>query len=308
MAIQTLHDTGIDIPSKFDGGVYAVATTDCVIQGIGDEFTLNYTSDSRSITFNAGSQAIIGGAFFHVTSSTTIELTANTTIYLCAEIDLSRADGNRGIFKERTSSNMMFENINGSGIVRDLLLYVVTTNANGVTSVQDRRVIKQKPSNSWYDLTDRPDINDGALLIKRNGESLGLFTANQPNTSTININVPTKVSELTNDKNYATVSQLNTAVNGVFVGIDSSRVLINTTRTTEINWTATEDCWVVECYGAAYHGIYLDNVMIWGNSGGSYGSGQPFPMKKGQKIRIPIAQWQTERGDTVTLKAYGVKR
>ena len=46
MAIQTLHDTGTDyqIPSKYDGGVYAVATPDCVCQGVGDEFTINYHS------------------------------------------------------------------------------------------------------------------------------------------------------------------------------------------------------------------------------------------------------------------------
>ena len=144
MAIQTLHDTGssYDIPSKFDGGTYATGIADCVCKGIGDEFTLGYSADSLNVTFNAGSQAVIGGSFFRVTSLESITLVANSTIYLCANIDLSRPNGSTGAFVQRTASNMQSDNINGSGTSRDLLLYVVQTGANGVVSVQDKRVIK----------------------------------------------------------------------------------------------------------------------------------------------------------------------
>lgn len=144
MAIQTLHDTGTsnDIPSKFDGGVYATGIADCVCKGIGDEFTIGYSADSLNVTFNIGSQAVIGGAFFRVTSLESITLVPNSTIYLCANIDLSRPNGQTGRFVQRTSSNMRTENINGNGISRDLLLYVIQTGANGVISVQDKRVIK----------------------------------------------------------------------------------------------------------------------------------------------------------------------
>ena len=144
MAIQTLHDTGTDyqIPSKYDGGVYAVAAPDCVCQGVGDEFTINYQADSLNVTFNAGSQAVIGGSFFHVESLEAVTLVANSTIYLCANIDLSKPNGTRGSFVQRTASNMMSENINGSGTSRDLLLYVIQTGASGVVSVSDKRVIK----------------------------------------------------------------------------------------------------------------------------------------------------------------------
>lgn len=144
MAIQTLHDTGTDyqIPSKYDGGVYATSTSDCVCQGIGDEFTINYQTDSLNVTFNAGSQAVIGGSFFHVESLEAVTLVPNSTIYLCANIDLSKPNGTRGSFVQRTASNMLSDNINGSGTSRDLLLYVVQTGANGVVSVSDRRIIK----------------------------------------------------------------------------------------------------------------------------------------------------------------------
>ena len=141
--IQTLHDTDpYEVTPKMDGGVYATGISDAVCKGIGDEFTLNYSSSSLDVQFNAGSQAVIGGAYFKVTGQTTVTLASNATIYLCANINLGNANGSTGSFAQRTSSNMKSENLNGSGQSRDLFLYVVTTNANGVTSVQDKRLIK----------------------------------------------------------------------------------------------------------------------------------------------------------------------
>lgn len=143
MSIQTIHDTGssYDITSKMDGGIYQVATQDCVVKGIGDEFTLQYTGSSLSATFLAGSEAIIGGSFFKVTTDTTVVLPASSQIYLCSTIDLNQPNGSRGLFTTRTSSNMQYGDINGSGTVRDMLLYIITTNASGVASVTDMRKI-----------------------------------------------------------------------------------------------------------------------------------------------------------------------
>lgn len=142
--IQTLHDTGSSYPitSKMDGGVYGTGIADCVCKGIGDEFTLGYSADSLNVTFNAGSQAVIGGSFFRVMSLESVTLVANSVVYLCMNIDLSRPNGSTGAFVQRTATNMKSENINGSGTSRDLLLYVIQTGANGVISVQDKRVIK----------------------------------------------------------------------------------------------------------------------------------------------------------------------
>ena len=144
MAIQTMHDVGDDyqVTPKMDGGLYASGITDCVCKGVGDEFTLVRSDNSLQVSFNAGSQAVIGGSFFKVTSSTSITLTANATIYLCANIDLSKPNGYRGSFVERTSANMTTDNLNGSGVSRDLLLYVIKTGANSITSVEDKRLIK----------------------------------------------------------------------------------------------------------------------------------------------------------------------
>lgn len=144
MAIQTLHDTGssYDIPSQYDGGVYATGISDCICKGIGNEFQLTHSANSLQVQFSAGSQAVIGGSFFRVESLESITLVANSTIYLCANINLSNPNGQRGSFQQRTSSNMQSDNINGSGTSRDLLLYIVQTGANGVVSVQDKRVVR----------------------------------------------------------------------------------------------------------------------------------------------------------------------
>lgn len=57
-------------------------------------------------------------------------------------------------------------------------------------------------SGSYNDLSDKPTIpsvGNGTLTIQKNGTSAGTFTANATTDKTINIIVPTKVSELTDD-------------------------------------------------------------------------------------------------------------
>lgn len=139
--IQTLHDTDpYEVTPKMDGGIYQ-RFKDCISAGIGDEFTLQYNLSSLNIQFNAGSQAIIGGAYFRVMQLESVTLDANTTTYLCANIDLSKPNGETGSFVKRTASNMQSDNLNGTGTSRDMLLYIITTGASGVTGVEDRRVI-----------------------------------------------------------------------------------------------------------------------------------------------------------------------
>ena len=170
--IQTLHDTGTDyqITPKMDGGVYSVATPDCVISGVGDEFTLQYTSSSLDVQFTAGSEAIIGGAFFKVMALTSVTLPANSTIYLCANINLSNASGSTGSFVQRTSTNMMSDNLNGSGTSRDLLLYVVTTNGSGVNSVTDRRTIKSTNIPTTFSYNNLTNVPSNITNLGSNGQ------------------------------------------------------------------------------------------------------------------------------------------
>ena len=69
--------------------------------------------------------------------------------------------------------------------------------------------IKNKPtlatvatSGSYNDLSNKPTIptvNNGQLTIQKNGSNVATFTANQSGSSTANITVPTKTSDLTNN-------------------------------------------------------------------------------------------------------------
>ena len=49
-----------------------------------------------------------------------------------------------------------------------------------------------------------PTVNNGTLTIQKNGENVQTFTANQSSNVTVNITVPTKTSELTNDSGFLT--------------------------------------------------------------------------------------------------------
>ena len=88
-----------------------------------------------------------------------------------------------------------------------------------VTNTSSDAYIKNKPnlanvatSGSYNDLSNKPTIptvNNATLTIQKNGATVGTFTANSASNATANITVPTKVSELINDSEYATKSELN---------------------------------------------------------------------------------------------------
>ena len=60
------------------------------------------------------------------------------------------------------------------------------------------------------DITIPTVINDAKLTIQQNGTEVGNFTANSAVDKTINITVPTKLSELENDSSFAKASELPT--------------------------------------------------------------------------------------------------
>lgn len=85
------------------------------------------------------------------------------------------------------------------------------------TGVSEWNDIQNKPnfatvaiSGSYNDLLNQPSINDGSLTIKRNNELLGTFTANSSTDTDINITVPTKTSELTNNSGFITTLPIAT--------------------------------------------------------------------------------------------------
>ena len=66
---------------------------------------------------------------------------------------------------------------------------------------------KSNFSGSYNDLTNKPTIptvNDATLTIQKNGTTIDTFTANASSNKTVNVTVPTKVSDLTNDSGFIT--------------------------------------------------------------------------------------------------------
>ena len=73
-------------------------------------------------------------------------------------------------------------------------------------------------SGSYNDLSNKPTIptvNNGTLTIQRNTTTVGTFTANQSGNTTVDITVPTKTSDLTNDSGFITSADVGvTSFNG----------------------------------------------------------------------------------------------
>lgn len=67
-----------------------------------------------------------------------------------------------------------------------------------ITSL-DNSLATVAKTGSYNDLSNKPTIGNGTLTIKKNGSNVGTFTANATTNKAIDISVPTKTSDLTND-------------------------------------------------------------------------------------------------------------
>lgn len=68
-------------------------------------------------------------------------------------------------------------------------------------------------SGSYNDLSNKPTIpavNNATLTIQRNSATVDTFTANASVDKTVNISVPTKTSDITNDSGFITISSVPT--------------------------------------------------------------------------------------------------
>lgn len=98
---------------------------------------------------------------------------------------------------------------------------VLSTTGGGVADAVEWDNVLNKPtfstvatSGSYNDLSNKPTIptvNNGALIIKKNGINVATFTANQSSKTTANITVPTKTSDLTNDSRF--IDKVSTITN-----------------------------------------------------------------------------------------------
>lgn len=144
MAGVCLYDEGslYKVESFYDGAVYDGICFDCVKGGTFNEFNEGHTATSLTMQIASG-LGIVCGAFAVFDNATQVELQASTSdLYIVARIDKTRPNGSKAQIEVKTEVQLKQENLNGSGNIRDLLLYKVSTDASGVISVVDLRLIK----------------------------------------------------------------------------------------------------------------------------------------------------------------------
>lgn len=90
---------------------------------------------------------------------------------------------------------------------------------------------------SYNDLSNKPTIGNATLTSQKNGTAVDTFTANATANKSINIIVPTKVSELTNDSNYATTSTVNAKQN-TLTATGSANRPVYATATSSTTWAS----------------------------------------------------------------------
>src|SRR5574344_115166 len=91
-------------------------------------------------------------------------------------------------------------------------------------------------SGSYNDISNKPTIptvNNATLTIQKNGSNVQTFTANASSNVTANITVPTKTSQLSNDTNYATTTNVANSLQEAKNYVDTTTSNMVTTDTTQ---------------------------------------------------------------------------
>lgn len=166
--------------------------------------------------------------------------------------------------------------------------------ATGVSEWDD---IQNKPnfatvatSGSYNDLLNQPSINNGSLTIKRNNELLGTFTANSSADTDINITVPTKTSELTNNSGFITTLPIATTTStGVIKVGDGLEVDTNGLLKTKMVSTNMINDNAVTAIKVANNAI-TKNKIDWNNIINNGSNGEYLLTKNGTDISFkPIS-------------------
>lgn len=117
-----------------------------------------------------------------------------------------------------------------------------TALSDRITSLDDSLATVAK-TGSYNDLSDKPTIGNGTLTIKKNGSNVGTFTANATANTDVNIVVPTKTSDLSNDgsdgaSQYVESGDLATvATSGSYNDLTNKPTIGNATLTIKRNDT-----------------------------------------------------------------------
>ena len=152
-----------------------------VIEGVGQELQVNYSSQSFVVELLSGEAVICGGSMMSEGEENTLTLGANETGYVVIRVDLSQTGEN--ICQLYKTPSLVQGNINnGSDYIYDLPLYQYATNGNGVQNFNDVRNIKSSATS--FDNLDTTISGMGAgKTLKTLKQEDGLISATFQNIS-----------------------------------------------------------------------------------------------------------------------------
>lgn len=127
------------------------------------------------------------------------------TQYLGA-IDEAQLNGNLGGVRLAYAGRIESENVQDNDAVSYQLFASNNITINTAISGLDNRVTALEQAGGGGGSVV---AYDGVLTVKKNGNTVGTFSANQSTNSTINISVPTKTSDLSNDSGFLTRSDIS---------------------------------------------------------------------------------------------------
>lgn len=138
--IHVMADNGSNISSSMDGAMYNVFSgrRDFIIEGIGQEYGLSYSSNSFIVSVGSG-QCLICGRHVFNDETINLPLAQNDSGSIVLRFDLTQVDEN--ICKLMAVNSIYDEDINSTGLIHDIVLATYVTNANGVSSLVDKRDI-----------------------------------------------------------------------------------------------------------------------------------------------------------------------
>lgn len=171
---------------------------------------------------------------------------------------------------------------------------------------------KISKTGNYNDLINKPTIpaaaNDSTITIQKNGTTVNMFTLNQSSPKTINMTVPVRVTDLTDEQNYVLKSSLATvATSGSYSDLSNKPIIGNAELTIQsVDNTTPETYTTIGTFhanAASPETITLSKVARTGDYGDLIGA----PIIGNGKIKfryqngIPIGTFNLNSNDDYTF-------
>lgn len=146
MAIKVMADSGGTVSyeaADIGAGFNAFANNkDFIIAGIDEEISVIYSAASLQIGINKGEAMICGRpVMINATEQFTLPANQSTELNLVLRVDLTQPIGQEGLITYVSDGQIKTDNLNNVNGQHDLVLAKFKTDANGVSSFTDKRVI-----------------------------------------------------------------------------------------------------------------------------------------------------------------------